>query len=380
VCRGAPLLALGGSSDGTTAIMGNDAQATCGGGAEGADAPWRLDLPSRSRVRIVEHSEDMTPVLHVRRACEEEQSEVACGESGAVAGDAAVTGIFDPGVYTVFADARDRGAIGRYTLHSDVGPSAGSGTSGDTCADAVLLGATPSVLGDTFAAHDDVAGSCGGAGAADVIYRFEIARRSRFVAALQAEEAPHILVAWQRCGDRSTEVACGRDVDEILLPGTYFLAVDGASEDAFGRFALRWSVQDVTGQASACLSASALTEGAAVAGTTAGAGDKFGPSCAGADGLASGPDRVYKLVLPRRTHVRVTVTAPSFDAVVAVRKACADTPGGARAAELSCEAGSDVGHRTLLDRTLEIGTYWIIVDGQTPSDQGPFTIDYRVVK
>ncbi|MDP9000220.1 MAG: hypothetical protein M3O46_08935, partial [Myxococcota bacterium] len=97
VCRRAPLIALGSTVAGTTAAMGNDAEATCGAGAEGADSPWRADLPSRSRVRIVEHSDEMTPVVHVRRSCSDEQSEVACGESAGRPGDAVVTGLFDPG-------------------------------------------------------------------------------------------------------------------------------------------------------------------------------------------------------------------------------------------------------------------------------------------
>lgn len=380
VCRRAPLVTLGAAVAGTTVAMGNDAEASCGGGAEGADAPWRAELPSRSRVRIVEHSDEMTPVVHVRRSCLDEQSEVACGESGGAAGDAVVTGVFDPGTYTVFADAHDRDAVGRYSLQVDVAPTAGTGGSGDGCGDAIVLGNGASVSGDTFAARDDVAGSCGGAGAADLVYRVEVTKRSRLVAALQAEEAPHLLVVWRRCGDRSTEVACGRDVDEVLPPGTYFVAVDGSSEDALGRFTLSWSLQDLTAQGGACLSAPTLVDGGTVAGTTVGAGDKFAASCAGSDGAASGPDRVYKIVVPRRTRVHVALTASSFDAAIALRKVCADASGGAKAAELACEADSDVGQRTIIDRTLEVGTYWVVVDGQTPNDQGSFVLEYRAMR
>jgi hypothetical protein len=379
-CRRAPLLALGAPVAGTTAAMGNDAEASCGGGAEGADAPWRTELTSRSRLRIVEHSDEVTPVVHVRRACADEQSEVACGESGGAPGDAVVTGLFDPGIYTVFADAHDRDAAGRYSLEVDVAPPAGTGTSGDGCGDAVVLGAGASVSGDTFAARDDVAGSCGGAAAADVVYRVEVTRRSRFVATLQAEEARHVLIVWRRCGDRSTEVACGHDVDEVLTPGTYFVAVDGSSEDAFGRFTLGWSLHDLTAQGGACLSAPTLVDGSTVAATTIGAGDKFAASCAGGDGAATGPDRVYKLVVPKRARVHIALTASAFDAAVALRKACADASGGARAAELVCDADADVGQRTIIDRTLEVGTYWVVVDGQTPNDQGPFALEYRVTR
>lgn len=380
VCRRAPLLTLGAPVAGTTAAMGNDAEASCGGGAQGADAPWRAELASRSRLRIVEHSDEVTPVVHLRRACPDEQSEVACGESGGAAGDAVVTGVFDPGTYTVFADAHDRDAAGRYSLQVEVAPVAGTAITGDACGDAVVLGASSSVAGDTFFARDDVAGSCGGAGAADLVYRVEVTKRSRLVATLQAEEATHLLVLWRRCGDRSTEVACGREVDEVLGPGTYFIAVDGSSEDSIGRFTLGWSLQDLSAQAGACLLAPALVEGGTVVGTTIGAGDKFAASCAGGDGATSGPDRVYKLMVKKRGRVRIALTASSFDAALALRKACADASGGARAAELVCEADADVGQRTVIDRILEVGTYWVVVDGQTPNDQGPFSLEYRLVR
>jgi hypothetical protein len=383
-CRRAPTLGFGAVMVGTTAATGNDAEASCGGNAEGADAPWHMDLPARSRLRIVEHSDEVTPVVHVRRACTDEQSEIACGESGESAGDAVVTGVFEPGAYTVFADAHDRDAAGRYSLRVDVAPPAGAGTSGDGCADAIVLGASAgvsgdSVSGDTFAARDDVSGTCTGNGAADVVYRLDVPKRSRLVATLQNEEAPHVLVLSRRCGDRSTELTCGRDVDEVLAPGTYFVAVDGAHEDALGRFTLAWSLQDLTGQTRACGAVPTLSDGAAVTGTTVGSGDKFAVSCAGSDGSASGPDRVYKIVVARRERAHIVVTASGFDAAIALRRACIDSSGGAKAAEVACEAEADAGQRTVIDRTLEAGAYWLVVDGQTPSDQGPFTVEYRAM-
>jgi hypothetical protein len=379
-CRRAPALAPGSSVSGTTATMGNDAEASCGDSAEGADAPWRMDLTARSRLRVVEHSDAVTPVVHMRRACADEQSEVACGEGGASAGDAAMTGLFDAGGYTVFADAHERDATGQYTLQADVAPPAGTGTAGDGCGDAVLLGADPSVAGDTFWARDDVASTCSGNGAADVVYRLDVPRRSRVVAALQAEEAPHVLALSRRCGDRSSEVGCGRDIDEVVAPGTYYVTVDGASEDAFGRFVMSWSVEDLSAQSRACASVPGLVDGAAVTGTTSGMGDKFSVSCAGSDGAATGPDRVYAISLPRRSRVQITLTASGFDAALAVRKSCVDAAGGAKAAELACESEGDPGQRDVIDKTLEAGTYWVVVDGQSPNDQGPFTLEYRVVR
>jgi hypothetical protein len=380
VCRRAPLLGFGSPVAGTTTGMGNDAEASCPGGADGADAPWRLELSSRARMRIIEHSDDMTPVVHMRHACADQQSEIACGEA-AGGNDAVIAGLFDPGSYTVFADAHDLDSAGRYSLQADVAPPGGAGVAGDGCGDAVPLGNSSPLNGDTFAARDDVTGSCGGAGAADLVYRVEVAKRSRFAASMASEEAPHLLVAWRRCGDHSSEVACGRRIDAVLTPGTYFLAIDGLSENALGRFSLRWALQDLTVQGGACGSAPVLVDGRTVAGNTVGGGDKFIASCIASDDATSGPDRIYKMTLATRAHVHLALSAPSFDAAMTVRKTCADGAGGARAAEVACVSeATDSGQPSTIDRTLEAGTYWVVVDGQTPNDQGPFTLEYRTLR
>ncbi len=376
-CRRAQPLAEGVSVSATLGAN-SDTEATCGGGAQGPEAVWRTELPVRARVRVVEHSDDVVPVVHLRRACIDAQSEVACSDSGSGPGDASVDGIFEAGTYYAFADAHDSEAAGHASLLLQTAPPGGSSSRGDVCGDAVPLPVGPggSIEGDTFDARDDMSGSCGGVGAADVVYRFEVAKRSLFVASLDAEEAKHLLVIDARCGDRGTEIACGRSVREVLLPGTYFLEVDGTSPDAFGRFTLKWTVRDVTTQAAACAAAPLLVPGRAATGTTAGAGDRFGTPCGTSDSGANGPDRVFKLVLARRGAVRLSLTA-AFDSVVALRKACSE-PSDGPAPDLACESETDGNHHTTLTRTLEGGTYWVVVDGQSSNDQGPFTLDYRV--
>jgi hypothetical protein len=384
-CRRAPPLSPGTPVSGTTLDRTDDAEATCGGGAEGADAAWSLTLASRSRVRLVEHSDDVAPVVHVRRACTDPQSELACGEPATGGGDAVVTATLDEGDYTVFADAREADTAGGYSLQLELAPPGGAGTSGEGCGDALPLSAGPAIAaaGDTFAAHDDVAGSCGGAGAADVVYRLDVPRRSRFMASLASEEAPHVLVLWRRCGDRGSEIACARSIDEVLAAGTYFVGVDGVSPDAFGRFALAGTLQDLSAQAGACQGAPALVERSALSGSTDGSGDRFSTSCAGGDTGTTGPDRVYRMTLPAASTVRVTLKS-RFEAALALRKACADGAGGADVSELACEgsSGDMPGNErtTTIERQLEAGSYWLVVDGQSPADRGSFRLDYRVLR
>jgi len=377
MCRRGRALAAGVATGGTTSGSPDDAEASCGGGAQGADAAWRMELPSRSRVRVVEHSDDVNPVVHVRRSCTDEQSEVACGEPSGLPGDAAVTGVFEAGSYTVFADARERDSAGGYSLLLETAPPDGTGIAGDGCGDALPLGSPSMVAGDTFAARDDIAGACGGAGAADVVYRLDVAHRSRLSARLENEDAPHVLSAWSRCGDRAGELVCGRTIDDVVSPGTYFIAVDGMSPGALGRFTLDWALQDMSAQTSACATAPALVSGRPTAASSAGAADRFATSCGRTgDATMTGPDRVFRFSLSSRSRVRLALTA-SFDATLELRRACTDLAAGGAA--LACEADADSEKHLTMDRVLEAGSYWVVVDGQTPGEQGPFTLDYRIL-
>jgi hypothetical protein len=378
ICRHPPALPEGVRSVGTTAGHVDDARASCGGGAQGADSVWAADLRTRSRVRLIEHSDEVAPVLHVRRSCGDELSEAACADSGAGVGEAAVVGVFEAGGYSVFADGHDPALGGTYTLLFETAPPAGSGVAGDGCGDAHRLpgGDSGSLPGDTFAARDDVSGSCGGQDAADVVYRLDISRRSRLAVWLEGEEAPHVVELWTRCGDRAGELACGRSLDEVVAPGSYYLGVDGASPTAFGRFTLRWASHDIASQAGACAHASALREGQTIV-AALGSSNDFDAACAPAAGRsASGPDRVFFIDVTRPSDVHLTLKSPTFDAALALRRACLDAV-DAPPVEMACNSEADSNHRVRIDRLLEPGRYWVVVDALSPKDQGPVSLELR---
>src|SRR5262249_15018324 len=157
------------------------------------------------------------------------------------------------------------------------------------------------------------------------------------------------------CGDRASEVACGATVDEVVQPGTYYLAVDGFRADLLGKFTFDWRVREVQAQEAACRSAPSLVEGQTVSGSTAGAGDKFASSCGGREDQQTSPDRLYRLVLAKRTHVRLSLSTPVWDGVLVVRKTCLEPPGagGTRAAEAACNNDADDMHHARIDATLE---------------------------
>jgi hypothetical protein len=297
--------------------------------------------------------------------------------------DATLTAVLDPGRYAVFADSAERDSSGQYTLTAELAAEQGSGAPGDACADALPLSSAGErgTVGDTFLARDDFSGKCGGVGAADVVYKVEVPRKSRVSARFVHQEGRHVFVLMRTCGDHGSEIACGAAVDELLSPGTYYVAVDGAREGALGRFAFDWRVREIATQETACRGAQTLAIGQTLSGTTVGAGDKFTSSCGGREETQASPDRVFKIVLGKRTHVRFILTTPGWDGVLSLRKACIEVAGagGTRGAEVSCNNDADDTHHSRIDTTLDAGTYFVLVDGHAAGNEGAFTLDYRTL-
>jgi hypothetical protein len=375
LCSQAALLTPGTPIDGTTEGTFDQADAKCGDGAHGPDAVYTLAVEHRSRVRVVEHSDDFKPVVHLRSQCDDPDSKRGCA-----AGDddeAAFVGILDPGAYAVFADSVQPDATGKYTLTAEVAPELGAGVTGERCADAIpLVKSEPSFKGDTFNARDDLAGSCGGTGAPDVVYRLDVSVRTRLSAHVTHEQGSHVLVLLKGCTGPRVELGCGKSIDSVLPPGSYFLAVDGDSPEGFGTFEVEWSAKDTLAQDAACRTPALLREGDTVTGNTAagGATDKFTPSCAGTDANGGAADLVYKIVVPTRRRVHLLMRPTGWSGVLSVRRTCIEgaTPG---AGEVEChvEDSADVS----FDAVLDPGTYFVVVDGKDSSSVGTFTLEYR---
>jgi hypothetical protein len=383
VCRGARPLVSGIPANGTTDAAFDSAESTCGEGAKGPDVAYRLDLAARARVRVSMHSSDVAPVVHLRRTCADEQTELACSDEGMSDEDATYTGVLEPGSYAVFADATVRdsqGGNGRFLLLAETAPEQGTGTPGDACGDALPIVKSGRIEGDTFVARDDVAGTCGGAGAADAVYRLDVAHRSRFGARFTKQEGRHVFVLTRACGDRAGEVACGASVDQVLVPGTYWLAVDGVAPKELGRYAFEARLRDVAAQEAACKTAPLLRPGTMVNGATDGAGDKFSTSCGGREDTQSNPDRVYRLELSARAHVSLTLTTPSWDGVLVLRRGCVDGAPGGAGGEVRCNNDFEDTHHAKIDMPLDAGTYYVVVDGHATGNAGSFSLEYKIVK
>src|SRR4029079_14543760 len=99
---------------------------------------------------------------------------------------------------------------------------------------------------------------------------------------------------------------------------------------ALGRFTFAFLARDVSAQKGACRAPPTLVDGQTVTGNTAGAGDRFTTSCGGREDTQASADRLYKIALASRARVRLLLTTPSWDGVLALRNACTHTTGRGR--------------------------------------------------
>ena len=108
--------------------------------------------------------------------------------------------------------------------------------------------------------------------------------------------------------------------------------------------------------------------------STAGAPDTFvSPGCGGSVAYQASGDKVYQFTLKERSHVNVQLKPGSFyNTVLSLRSDCADPTRG----EIVCVSY----YQKTIDRDLDAGTYYVVVDGYGPKSEGAFTIELTTKK
>lgn len=114
-CEAAPALIEGQAMRGSTVGTLDRFHASCARSALSGDRVYRLSVPRRARValRLVA---DYDAALYVRRACDEEPSEVACNDDAGDTRHAALDLDLDAGDWFVFVDGFDTEESGRFAL------------------------------------------------------------------------------------------------------------------------------------------------------------------------------------------------------------------------------------------------------------------------
>lgn len=225
-CETAGPLALGSDTSVDTSSGLDHMEGSCGG-VGSPERVYALDVPARSRLRCT-RSGSVGGVVYVRSACGDPSTERACADASAATGVLHAT--LDRGRYYVVVDGHALGDRGQHTLRCDLAeiPEVSS-LPAESCVAPGVLPATSVIQADTFAARDDLEGSCGGAGP-DLVYRIDVAARSHLVATPTGEPGT-ILYLRRTCDDAESELACmpAGPLETDLDAGSYFLVVDGGA-------------------------------------------------------------------------------------------------------------------------------------------------------
>jgi hypothetical protein len=243
-----------------------------------------------------------------------------------------------------------------------------------TCDEPWALTTSERRRGDTSSGDSVTSGSCiAGGTAPEHVYSFVVEQRSLITASLDSvyDGALYILGA---CGDARSELVCNDDapttshseVQATLEPGTYYLVVDGYGTGA-GEYEVGLTSSPIRPVGELCRSASPITAGQPVAGTTTGETSSFEGGCAG-----RGADRVYALDVAQPSRARIRMQS-THDGVVYVRSACADP-----STEIACNDDYRDTRHSLVTTTLQPGRYYVFADGYAAVGEGAASGDYTL--
>lgn len=205
------------------------------GGQGGGDVVYSATVTKRSTITASVSAPFATRLYILANPCPAE-TVLACGTKQAV------TAELDPGTYYVVVDADAPDQTGDFILTVSVEASPLPGN--DTCATPAVMAAGPvpiQVQGTTKWGLDQYAGSCGGAGVADVVYAFDANNVHDDLAVSITAAFDAVMVLRTSPCPGGVQLACtvtGSFSIPGLAPGTYYLYVDGVGVEDEGPFTL----------------------------------------------------------------------------------------------------------------------------------------------
>jgi hypothetical protein len=373
ICGGARPATVGAKSTDFVSSEGSNFRASCNA-VDGAEALFKFDLKARSRVRLgMRSSTGGESSISVRKRCEDPNTEIVCAKDWHIDG-VSWTGLMDPGAYTVIAETNDTTHSASVDLTIDRSDANGAGTAdGDTCKDAKTLTFGTQFTLDTFQAKSDMRASCAADSAPDVAYKIDVKAKSRLFLTTHEDEGHHIFAIQKACGDTKGEISCeaastAKNIDTTLDTGSYFLVVKGKGPDDFGRAKITARLRELAPAAAACKGATKLVPGTPIKDTTVGAPDRFASEkCGGTIWSQASGDKVYQFTLKEKSKVNLQLKNSFYNAIMSLRTDCTDPTRN----ELVCSSY----YQKTLDRDLDPGTYFVVVDGYGAKSEGAYDIE-----
>ncbi|MBI5487616.1 MAG: hypothetical protein HY905_09810 [Deltaproteobacteria bacterium] len=348
--------------------MQDDLVTSCSSGNDKVDRVYRLTLGTERTVSVSSIGSSTTVELLDR--CLEPLSSRACG-TGSSSG---FRRTLPAGEYYLLVEAT--GSSGTFSISS--APACLTLPAGDTCAAAIDLSLTGECFEGSLAGRTADYSACSASGP-DVAYRIVLAER-RFVLfrTLPGSGFNPILSLSNTatCSSGSTSCIGTGSGGATIGPGTYYLVVDTSGTSGYyvlSGLTLPACTPTSTPGTDSCTGVPDIpSTGGCYTSTTSGRANDFTASCGGG---AVAPDVVYRLVLTARSRVVADTIGSTFDTVLHIRGISCAT-----GTEVACndDVVSGVAGASLIDTTLDAGTYYVVVDGYNTA-AGAYTLSVRVL-
>ncbi len=235
----------------------------------------------------------------------------------------------------------------------------------------------------TTSGASNFAGTCGGGGAPEAIYKLVLTVSSDVFVTTHGTGFNTVVYMRSNCCS-GTEVNCNDDADgrttsvlseHGLAAGTYYVFVDGATAAATGAFSADIYVSPASPNPSeACGNVTRVTNAGIASVSNCAYGPNFDPSgTCGSTLPATGPDLVYYFLLDAPTTVTFdTCSNTCVDTVLYVRDICTDTTSQRICADDSCRASGTCYQnpaqvQSRISVALSAGPHYVIVDQYSPA-------------
>ncbi len=312
----------------------------------------------------------------IRSACADVGTEVRCVYGSPAAGRAHQ---LPAGTYFLILEGPSYRDVD-FTLTVDFLPPTAPPT-GDLCSDPLPLVAGTTYTGTFIDKQDDVEVSCGFR-YRDAIHTFTLDAASDVTLELDGGSFANMALR-TTCDSATSQLVCvtgdpARARLRGLGAGTYYVIAESSSGSGY---TLRLDTTTppsvtvpVTGNEACATAYDIPATGGVFTGSTTGMANDYTTSAASVCGSgAASPDAAFRLTLAARRRVVLSTEGSAYDTVLHVhRDACVS------GAELYCDDDGGAGATSLLDRVLDAGTYYVIVDGFGTASSGSYVLDVLV--
>ncbi|MFK7991795.1 MAG: MopE-related protein [Sandaracinaceae bacterium] len=250
---------------------------------------------------------------------------------------------------------------------------------GESCENAIPLVAGAEASGSFADFQNDLATSCGIA-YRDVVYSFELTEAADIDLSLDTGNRA-VLALRTDCADGETpsQIRCNaatpsRIRARNLTAGTYFVVAENTTTSAYTLNLTTTSPptvpEAVTGNNN-CGGAHVIPEtGGLFSGDTSALTNTYLASCGGS---ATSNDAAFRLELTARSRVQLDTQDSAYNTVLHVHRGSCTSAG-----DLYCDDNSGDGASALIDRDLDPGVYFVIVDGFGSSSTGAYLLEVTV--